>query len=428
MSNVLTPALYYRVSRWLYLRRVPLLPSIVKVSSSGRLKERPRLLFFVESLALGGSQKQSIEVARLLTMNGWAVTVGCLRAEGLLKERVLEAGLPLVEFPIRSLLTPRAIGQLFRAALFIRRQHFQVVQANDLYSNLFAVPAAWLAKTPVIVSSQRDLSHWWWYTPLKRRILRRIQKLSTWTLVNSHAARHDLIAKDKFNTNRLRVVHNGIDINRYTQRRYTNRGRCLPGVPLTHKIVITVANMHFLAKGHCTLISAAQTICREFPGVKFVMVGDGQHRAFLENEVIAAGLDGKFIFLGYRTDIPDLLSCCDVGVLASKAEGLPNAILEYMAAGLPVVATSVGGVPEIIQHEITGLLVPPEDPVALVAAILRLLREEHFAEQLAKAGREHVAARFNFDLLVRSLNEMYTEHPHRKRLANPGLQGISDAH
>jgi len=393
-------------------------------TSNGVPRKRARVLFFVESLALGGSEKQSIEVARQLAINGWEVTVGCLRQGGPLKARVGEMGMPLVEFHVGSLLTPAAVTQLLRATLFIRRQRFQVVQANDLYSNLFVIPAAWLARVPIIISSRRDLSHWWWYTPLKRRILHAIQRLSTWVIVNSEAVRRDLIETDGFDPNRIRVVHNGIDVDGYKQQHHGTKTGCFVGLPSAYKLIVMVANMHILVKGHRNLIAAAQTVCREYPNAQFILVGDGQQRAFLEAETRAVGLDDSVIFLGYRTDIPELLSYCDVGVLASTAEGLPNAILEYMAAGLPVVATKVGGVPEVVQDGVSGLLVPPEDSAALAGALLRLLRDEQFAQRLGKAGRQHVTDKFNFNLVLHSLNKIYSEHPPARQSLNRAI-GIS---
>src|SRR5207248_8996951 len=131
------------------------------------------------------------------------------------------------------------------------------------------------------------------------------------------------------------------------------------GIASSHKLIIMVANMHAGAKGHGDLIEAAGTVRETCPEARFLLAGDGEMRPFFEDQVRTLGLGEIFVFLGHRADIPQLLSCCDIGVLASKSEGLPNAVLEYMAAGLPVIATTVGGVPEIIENEVHGLLIPP---------------------------------------------------------------------
>ena len=130
----------------------------------------------------------------------------------------------------------------------------------------------------------------------------------------------------------------------------------------------------------------------------------------MEQQVQAAGLESNFLFLGARRDVPELLACCDISVLPSQSEGMPNSVLEAMAAGLAIVATSVGGVPEIIESEVNGLLVPANDPATLSEAILRVLRDDDLRQRLATAGRKTVLARFNFARLIGSLETLYA-HP-----------------
>ena len=370
-------------------------------------RERTRVLMFIQSLELGGSETQCVEVACQLAREGYSVTVGCLWTRGPLEKRLAEAGVRCVVFPVPgTLLRPNAIRQMLRLTAFIRKERFSVVHANDLYSNLFALPAAWLARVPVIISSRRDMSRWWWYTPARRKILRRIQGLSTSILVNSEAVRQDLITRDGFDPERIVVIYNGIDSEKFAHPK-ANRRQLLPGIPPDSKTIVMVANMHAGAKGHGDLIEAARTVKEKFPESRFLLAGDGEMRPFFEGQVRALGLAEMFVFLGHRTDIPQLLSCCDIGVLASKSEGLPNAVLEYLAAGLPVVATAVGGVPEIIENEVHGLLIPPENPEALATAILRLLEDPQLRASLGKAGKQRVQTRFTFPAVLESLMQVY---------------------
>lgn len=118
-------------------------------------------------------------------------------------------------------------------------------------------------------------------------------------------------------------------------------------------------------------------------------------------------MSARFTFLGRRHDVPDILAVCDLAALPSRAEGFPNALLEYMACGLPSVATRVGGSVEIIRDGVTGLLVPPRDARALARAIGRLLREPELARGLARAGQEFVRAAFGFDQLLERLTTLY---------------------
>ncbi len=140
-----------------------------------------------------------------------------------------------------------------------------------------------------------------------------------------------------------------------------------------------------------------------------VHVGDGKQRKEFERQVAERGLEKFFSFLGLRNDVPHILACCDIAVLPSEAEGLPNAVLEYMAAGLPTVASRVGGNAEIVQDGKTGLLVPPQDSYALAEALLRLLRNPDFAAGMGMKGRECVAAHFSFQRMVENTDQLYTE-------------------
>ena len=375
-----------------------------------------RVLMFIQSLELGGSETQCVEIARHLRKEGYEVTVGCMKADGPLKTTLHDAGLECVEFPVRtSLLRPSTLVQMLKLVAFIRRRRLQVVHTNDLYSNLFAVPAAWLARVPVIISSRRDLARSWWYTPVRRKILRRVQDLSTRILVNSEAVRQELLVRDSFAAERIHVVYNGIDTEKFTQVS-PDRERLFPGISANHKLIIMVSNMHTAMKGHGDLIEAAQTVRVTCPEARIILAGDGEMRQFFEDQVKAAGLREMFVFLGHRSDIPALLACCDIGVLASRSEGLPNAVLEYMAAGLPVVATAVGGVPEIIEDEVNGLLIPPENPAALAAAILRLLKDERLCKTLGKAARERTLSQFNFASVIANLRQLYKDPRHTRGL------------
>jgi glycosyltransferase involved in cell wall biosynthesis len=277
---------------------------------------------------------------------------------------------------------------------------------------VLGIPAAALARVPVIISSQRDLGHLDLYKSRRRVWLRRLQKLSTAVLTNANAVREAVLAEDHFAPEKVRVIHNGVDLNRFAQRS-RDRNWLAPSSDQERWIVL-VGNMHGDVKGHPVLISAAQSVVREFPEVRFLLVGDGQRRKDFEEQATRLGIAKHFLFLGRRDDVPRILSCCDIGVLPSKAEGLPNAVLEYLAAGLPTIASRVGGNAEIIEDGKTGLLVPPDDPSALADALLRLLRDSNVVADLGRSGQHFVAAEFSFQRLIEKTDQMYTELLHSR--------------
>lgn len=361
----------------------------------------------MDSFNTGGTETQAVELARRLDPAQYKVTMGCLRDRGPLRTLLAGSAVPIMEFhPKGGMNSVGGVYQVLRLASFLRRGRFDVVHTHDLWSNLLGVPAGWLARTPVVLSSRRDLSQDAWYTPRNRTRLRRIQGLSTAILVNSELVREDVLRNDGFRADKVRVVYNGIDVDRFRVR--ASREIVLPGLEgLT--LVVLVGNMHSDVKGHPWLIRAAADVVRRFPRARFLLVGDGEMRPEFERLAREAGVEEQVLFVGERRDIPEILSCCDVALSCSTAEGFPNAVLEYLAAGLPTIATAVGGSLEIIRDGMTGLLIPPRDERALGGAILRLLENPQLGQDFASAGRRHVAENFSFDRLLASTTQLYTE-------------------
>jgi glycosyltransferase involved in cell wall biosynthesis len=358
-------------------------------------------------LNTGGTETQAVELALRLDPLRYRITLGCLRQEGPLRARLEGSAVRVMEFhPRGGVKSPGGVYQLLRLAVFLCKQRFQIVHTHDLWSNLMGVPAARLAGTPVIISSRRDLSDSEWYSARNRAMLRLVQNLSTAILANSELVREDLLRFDSFSPEKVRVVYNGVDAGRFRVR--VERERLFPGLK-DLKLIVTVGNMHSDVKGHPWLIRAAVDVVRKVPSARFLLVGDGELRPAYERLALEVGVKEKVLFLGSRQDIPEVLSCCDVAVLSSTAEGLPNAVLEYLAAGLPTIATSVGGSLEIIGDGVTGLLVPPRDEQALGCAIVRLLEDQNLAATLARAGRQHVEETFGFDRLLANMTGLYTE-------------------
>jgi glycosyltransferase involved in cell wall biosynthesis len=233
-------------------------------------------------------------------------------------------------------------------------------------------------------------------------------RLSTRVLVNSQAVREHLVARDQVAPEKVRVVYNAVDVERFMAVRRRER-KLLPMIAERSRIVSVLANMYSRVKGHGCLISAARIVCECEPDVVFLLIGDGPERPRLEAQARDAGLDKHVVFIGRRTDVPELLACCDLSVLPSENEGFPNALLESMCSGLPVVATAAGGSKEIIENGVNGLLVAAGNPEEIAAAVLRLLRDPRLAKRLASAGQKDVRKRFSFDRLMAELDHLYKE-------------------
>ena len=377
---------------------------VLSAASGGRR----RVFFLVDSLEIGGTETQAVELALRLDPADYAVTLGCLRMRGPLLAKLEGTAVSVMEWHVRGgVNSPNGMYQIFRLARFLRHNCFDVAHMHDLWSNLLGIPAARLARVPVVISSRRDLAHLAWYTPRRRKILRHLQSLSSAVLVNSGQIREQLVREDGFQPESIRIIHNGIDLDRFKNIR-PERNRLFPGFQ-DCKLVVNVANMHSDIKGQPLLINAAREVCASFPQARFVLIGDGTRRTAFESMAAKLGLKQNFLFLGQRHDVADLLACCDIAVLPSQAEGFPNALLEYMAAGLPAIATDVGGSCEVVEHGVSGLLTAPDDPNALAKSILSLLQNPAAALELARVGRERVCRDFSFDRMIANVNAMYTE-------------------
>ena len=367
-----------------------------------------KIFYLVDSLSVGGTETQAVELARRMDPAKYDITLACLRKEGPLLERLNGSAVNVVEFhPKGGIDSPRGLYQVARMAAYLRRGKFDVVHAHDLWSNMIAVVAGKIAGVPVIVTSQRDLSHGDWYQSKRKRWLRKAQNASSAVLTNARTIRERLVSDEGLAANKVRVIYNGVDLERF-ESSPSMRAKLFPGMQRA-KLIVLVGNMHTEVKGHPTLIAATPEIVSRFPQAHFVLVGDGEKRKDFEAAAQAVGVGANFMFLGRRNDVAGILAACDIAMLPSAAEGMPNAVLEYMAAGLPVVASAVGGNLEVIADGATGLLVPAGDAAALSAALSRLLADDVLALRLARQGRELVEQKFSFDRLTREVGALYEE-------------------
>jgi glycosyltransferase involved in cell wall biosynthesis len=213
----------------------------------------------------------------------------------------------------------------------------------------------------------------------------------------------------------VRLIYNGVDLARYDHQEPCCTLRDEYGMEPGSQIVGVVARLE-PEKGHQTLIDAWPHVLREVPDAYLLVVGEGSRRDALEQQAAANRVAHRVVFTGRRDDIPAVTAALDVAVLPSHREAQGLSILEAMALSRPVVASDVGGIPEMIQDGVTGLLVPHDEPEALAAAIVRLLKDHSFADTIARAGHDLVHDRFCIELMVKAVEEIYDEGAAHVRL------------
>ena len=348
---------------------------------------------FMTRFEPGGTERQMTELVRRLDPLRFRVHVACLHREGRWLPRVAERAASVVEFPIHGFARPETPARLLAFARWCRRERIAVVQTCDLYANIFGLPGAAMARVPVRIGSRRELN------PDKSRaqifVQRQAYRAATRVVANSHAARR-MLEQEGVASGSIAVIPNGVDPDSLA---VTRRVRPV-------RTVMTVANLR-PEKGHETLLDAAAILVRECPDLRFRLIGAGPCRSAIEARTRALGLGQHVELLGHREDVPALLAEADLFVLPSRSEALPNGVIEAMAAGLPVVASGVGGLLDLIDDGRTGVLVPPGDAGALAAAVRGLVADPARAAALGRAAQQDARERYSFDRMVASFEDLY---------------------
>jgi L-malate glycosyltransferase len=347
------------------------------------------------TLEVGGSERQFVTLVEALREGKFDVKPACLRRVGGLVSR-LEA---IPEFPPGgSLFGVQSHRARLGIASYLRQNRCVVAHAFDFYTNLMMVPAARFAGVPVVLGSHRQLGDLltrgqFWAQLTAFRMCDRV-------LCNSRAAASRL-RNAGLSERKLEVIPSGLPERSFEQ--------CTPAIPRLPGAVRIgmIARMNDPVKNYPAFLRAAARVAKELPAAEFLLVGDGSLRPGLEAMAADLAIPGKVNFVGERHDIPAILASLDVSVLISSSESLSNVILESMAAGVPVVATDVGGNPELVRDGETGMLVLPGDEDRLVDVLLRLARDAGLRQQLSQRGRELARTSFHIDVISRRYEELY---------------------
>jgi glycosyltransferase involved in cell wall biosynthesis len=341
----------------------------------------------------GGTERQMIELARRLEPSRWTVHLACFVGKGTWFPRAAEVVASVAEFPVTGFKRKSAATHLWAFAQWCRALRIAVVHTTEINSNIFGLPGAALAGVPARIGNRRELN------PDKRGVhiaMQRAAYACAHTIVANSRAAADRLVAERVPARKVAVVPNGLDFDRVV----VHKGRAK-----LRKIVV-VANLR-PEKGHDVLIDAAREVLRRFPDAVFEIVGDGSQLEALVDRASSRGVLHAFTFLGHRDDVAQRLADGDIFVLPSRSEAFPNAVLEAMAAGLPIVTSGIGGMLELIDDGRTGLLVPPGDPSALADRIVRLMADADLASRLGRAARDEVCARYSFDRMVAAFERIY---------------------
>jgi glycosyltransferase involved in cell wall biosynthesis len=316
------------------------------------------------------------------------------------------------QFRGRDVTALLALYRLIRA----RRPH--IVHTHTAKAGFIGRLAARLAGVPIIVHTFHGHVLHGYYGAGKTRLLRRMEQmlagLTDQIIAVSEQVKRDLIAYRVARADKIRVIPIGLDLRTFLDDS-TPRGELRREIGLTNGApLVGIVGRIFPIKNHRLFLDAAAAVAAEERTARFVVVGDGILRAAMEQHARAIGIADRVVFTGWRRDLARIYADLDVLVVSSNNEGTPVSAIEAMAAGRPVVATSVGGLPDLISDGKTGRLVPPRDVDALKAAVLELLRDRPHARAIGQTARAKVRKGFAAERLIADVHGLYTELLARK--------------
>ncbi len=364
--------------------------------------KRCKLMLLAVGLGVGGTEAHILDLASRLNRQRFDVTVCALKGDDCLAEELRTRGVRVIMLGGRSKLDARVLFRLWR---LVRRERPDVVHAFLFWANVAARVMGRLVKIPVVISSYHDVmvgERW-----LSRMVDRLTMRWTHCMTCCSDAVRRSVFAQIGGEQAKYFTILFGVDLSRFGSGHTLKKQEL--GLQEGLAVIGTVCRLVEPKKGLAVLLQAAARLRERAPTPDFqlLIVGDGPAYKSLRERCERMGLAPWVVFAGLRRDIAGLLPLMDVFVLPSLYEGFGIAILEAMAAGRPVVATAVGGIPEVVVHGETGLLVPPGDPVAMADALHELLAHPERARALGARGRERAREKFRIESIVRQHEALY---------------------
>lgn len=362
-------------------------------------------LHLITELSIGGAQTALFNLLEKINQNRFSSSVACLyNGDGETGQSIRSLKINVTDLGVTSSLSWLSLLSFYR--LLCREQPL-ILHCWLFHADIVGRILGRMAGVPIIITSRRSERIG---GGLREQINRWSGGLSDRTIAVSESVRQIEIQRAKLSQDKVVTIHNGIDTEKFANL------SPLSGLSVREELNVS-ADVPLLGsvgrldspKGYDDLLTALVKIREQVPNVKLLLVGEGKLLENLRRQAETLALNEAVIFTGRRSDIPKLMSAMDVFVLPSRWEGMPNVLLEAMAARCSVVATRVGGVSEVVLDGVTGLLISPGDPTTLAEGCIRLLKEEKLREQMGQAGHERVVRCFNIDAVAAHTQDLYVE-------------------
>ncbi|MFA5076244.1 MAG: glycosyltransferase [Patescibacteria group bacterium] len=350
-----------------------------------------KIIQIVATLGIGGAEKMVVDLATHLPRDKYQVKVVAVVRGGILAEKLLQQG---IEVKIIGKSTKLGLGTLWRLYQYLKAEQPDIIHTHLFGADTYGRLAAWLARRdgkPIIISTEHSLNYQ--EGKIKKWLKYRLAKVTQRIVAVSQAAKGYSVQVEKIEPNKISVIHNGVKMAKLEKQRQHNR------------LIIGSISRLERDKGYTYLIKALDRI-REL-NWECWLVGDGADRGRLEDLARRSDLDHRIKFFGWQLDIKRYLEQMDIFVLPSLEEGLSIALIEAGLAGLPVVATRVGGIPEVVLPNQTGILVPAKDEKNLAQALRQLILDPELRKSLGLQGQALTKEKFGLETMISEYQKLY---------------------
>jgi glycosyltransferase involved in cell wall biosynthesis len=351
----------------------------------------------IDRLAIGGTENRLMSLIKGLDRSKVTPFLCLLDGSDPVSQSLEPACCPVLRLNVRSLRQPRALGRAWQFWRFLRRERIDAVQLIFPDSTYFGALVARCAGVPRIVGSRFNQNYW--MNANRRKVARFFNRyLISDTVTNCEASRRAVIEDDGAVAETVVVIENGSDLSRFRPADSMVRVNS----PARIGVVASLSPV----KNLDVFIRAARIVLQAHPDAVFEIAGEGRMRSELQRLADELAISDKVKLLGQVSDVATFLGTLDVAVLCSSSEGMSNSLLEYMAAGKAIVATEVGGTPELVAHESEALLVPPGDEAALAQAMMRLLQDRRLAAELSISA-QHKSRQYSVEVMTQRYEQYF---------------------
>jgi len=370
-----------------------------------------KVIWLIDGLGHGGAEQLMTTLLSSFEKSRFEMRVCALqeRKSNIIPEKLKQLGIPVDFVSIKRLRNPLNI---FRIIAYLRRHQPDIVHTQLEFSDTLGNSAAKFLGIPSVstlhtIETPTVGTRTYWRQQIRWFTLR---NFCTRIITVSEKTREHYIQLTKIPATKIITMYNGIDLEKFrvVDSSTSNRIRSSFEIPNERSMICTIAVLRE-PKGIQYMIEALPEILERIPNAFYLVIGDGDYAKELKSLAVTHKVEKRVVFAGHRTDIPEILASSDVFVLPTLGDALPTVLIEALAAKKPIIASNVGGVPEIITNEVTGILVPPADAKMLATACLRVLQNKSLAKKLAENGYQTVKQKFDVDTQVKQLSNLYQQ-------------------